>query len=154
MSETIKTVVTGYMVCAFTGGVLEYLVPTKSKSALRIVVTVAVIFATLLPVSKSDISFEGFYNVEEASENTQLDALMHTANLTEKKIYNEVREVLINLGINEYEIYVITSVDEEACVVYLDEVKVEVSGEFEGEIDSIKANVSEEYKDILKVAVT
>lgn len=154
MSETIKTVVTGYMVCAFTGGVLEYLVPPKSKSALRIVVTVAVIFATLLPVSKSDISFEGFYNVEEASENTQLDALMHTANLTEKKIYNEVREVLINLGINEYEIYVITSVDEEAGVVYLDEVKVEVSGEFESEIDSIKANVSEEYKDILKVAVT
>ncbi len=152
MSETVKTVVTGYMFCAFIGGILEYLAPPKAKSILRIVVTIVVLFVTLTPIIKSDISFSSFI-LNENDSNTKIDALMHTANLTEKKIYNEIREILINLHIDEYEIYVTTSVDEEKNIVYLEEIKVELSEEFTDKTEIVKSKISEEYKDILKVGV-
>ena len=152
MGETVKTAVIGYMLCAFIGGILEYLSPSGAKNILRIVVTVVILFVTLSPIIKSDISFSGF-TLNENDSNTGFDALMHTANLTEKKIYNEIREILINLGIDEYEIYVTTSVDEEKNIVYLEEIKVELDKEFIDKSETVKNKISEEYKDILKVGV-
>lgn len=153
MSETIKSVLLNYAACAFLGGMLEYIAPNRTKGALRIVVVVVLLFATLLPLVKSDVSFEDVFPEIEESDSTKLDALMHTANLTEKKIYNEMREILINADIDEYEIYVSTSVDEEENTVYLDEIKIEVDKNFQNKTEEIKNRVSEEYKEILKVGV-
>ena len=152
MAETLKSLVANYMFCAFLGGILEYIAPTKAKNSLRIVVTVVILFVTISPVIKADVSFDGF-TIKENTHNKEIDALMHTANLTEKKIRNEIKEILINLNIDEYEIYVSTSVDEENAIVYLEEIKVEISSEFREKIEIIRENISAEYKDILKVGV-
>ena len=105
------------------------------------------------PIVKSDISVGDLLSQTEIEENAEYDALMHTANLTEKKIREEMKEVLINEGVNEYEIYVSTSVDAEENTVYLEEIKIEVGNTFENKINIIKSKVPEEYRQVLKVGV-
>ena len=105
------------------------------------------------PIVKSDISVGDLLSQTEIEENAEYDALMHTANLTEKKIREEMKEILINEGVNEYEIYVSTSVDAEKNTVYLEEIKIEVGNAFEDKIDKIKNSVPQEYGHILKVGV-
>ena len=111
-----------------------------------------VILATsFAPLLKSEITIPDFSGYEEISESNTYDALMHTANLTEKKIYNEMRNILINLNIDEYEIYINTSVEAEENTVYLDEIKIQVAEEFGDKIPEIKKAVTEEYKTVLVV---
>jgi hypothetical protein len=89
----------------------------------------------------------------EISEKMNFDALMHTANLTERKLREEMKDILIKQGINEYEIYITTTVNEEDNTVCLEEIKIEVGKAFENKINIIKNNVPKEYQEILKVGV-
>ncbi len=153
MAQTIKTVLINYACCAFFGGILEYIAPQKVKSVLRCVVALVLLFAVASPIVKADIDFKGFNIVENSSETAQMDALMHTANLTEKKIKSELQNILINLEVNEYEIYVNTSVDKEKNTVYLESVIVEVSKEFSDKNQDIYNAITADYKAVLKVGV-
>lgn len=153
MSETIKTVLLNYVTCALVGGVLEYIAPEKTRKVLRIAVVSVLLLGIISPIVKSDISVGDLLSQTEIEENAEYDALMHTANLTEKKIREEMKEILINEGVNEYEIYVSTSVDAEKNTVYLEEIKIEVGNAFEDKIDKIKNSVPQEYGQILKVGV-
>ena len=105
------------------------------------------------PIVKSEVNLENLLPEEEISEKMNYDALMHTANLTERKLREEMKEILIKENINEYEIYITTTVDEEKNTVFLEEIKIEVGKAFENKISIIKSNIPKEYQEILKVGV-
>ncbi len=153
MAEIIKNVLLNYAVCAFVGGILEYIAPQKAKKTLRIAVVSLLLIGIFSPIAKTEFSFDEMLTETEIDENVSYDALMHTANMAEKKLREEIKEILINEGINEYEIYISTSVDEKDNTVYLEEIKIEVAENFKEKIPVIEKSVSEEYKEILKVGV-
>ncbi len=151
MSEVVKSVFVNYVICAVAGGFLEYFAPGKNRKALRVIIMAIILVTSLTPLLKADINIPDLSGYEELSETNNYDALMHTANLTEKKIYAEVRDILINFGIDEYEIYVTTSVEEETSTVWLEEVTVEISKAFSGSVAEIKGMIPEEYRSVTKV---
>ena len=153
MTETIKTVLLNYAVCALVGGVLEYIAPEKTKKTLRITIVSVMLLMVISPIVKSKVNLENLLPEEEISEKMNYDALMHTANLTERKLREEMKEILIKENINEYEIYITTTVDEKENTVFLEEIKIEVGKAFEGKIGVIKSSVPKEYQEVLKVGV-
>lgn len=153
MTEIIKTVLFNYAVCALLGGVLEYITPQKTKKTLRVTIVSVMLLVVVAPITKNDITIENILPKEEISESVNYDALMHTAKLTEQKIRQEMKEILIKENIDEYEIYITTTVDEEENTVYLEEIKIEVDNAFENNINNIKSLVPKEYQEVLKVGV-
>ncbi len=153
MNNTVKTVLLNYAVCAFVGGMLEYISPEKTKKNLRVVVVSVLLLCVVAPVVKSDFSIDRLLVKTENNEEISYNTLMHTANLTERKIREEMKEILINEGVNEYEIYISTSVDEEENTVYLDKIKIEVGKAFKNKTSNVKNKVPEEFKSILEVGV-
>ncbi len=152
MSEIIKEVFINYIACAVLGGVLEYLTPDKMRKTLRGVVVSLMLVLSLSPLLKADFDFSNI-DIEERREQEEMNSLMHIANLTEKKIYDEMRDILINSGVSEYEIYVTATPSREDNTVYLEEIKIQVGAEYRNKTEEIKARVSEEYQSILKVGV-
>lgn len=153
MTEIIKTVLFNYAVCALLGGVLEYITPQKTKKTLRVTIVSVMLLVVVAPITKNDITIENILPKEEISESVNYDALMHTAKLTEQKIRQEMKEILIKENIDEYEIYITTTVEEEENTVYLEEIKIEVDNAFENNINNIKSLVPKEYQEVLKVGV-
>ena len=153
MSDVIKSVFVNYIACALLGGFLEYFAPSKIRRTLRVAVIAVMLVTSVAPVLKIDLGELDFSGYEEAGEGTAYDALMHTANLTEKKIYGEIRDILINQGVDEYEIYVTTSVEQETNTVFLEEIKVETDERFKDKITDIENAVSKEYQGILSVVI-
>lgn len=154
MTETVKTVLLNYAVCALVGSVLEYIAPEKTKKTLRVAVVSVMLLVVVSPIAKSEINLESnVISQDEISESLTYDSLMHTANLTERKLREEIKEILINENINEYEIYITTTVDEEENTVFLEEIKIEIGKAFEEKIGIIKNNVPKEYQKVLKVGV-
>lgn len=153
MTEALKTVLINYVVCALVGGVLEYIAPEKARGALRVAVVSVLLLGIVIPFAGNDFDFESLLPDESVQEEVSYDALMHTSNLAERKIRNEMKEILINEEVGEYEIYVSTSVDLTENTVYLDEIKIEVGKAFSNKISEIENKVSEEYREILKVGV-
>lgn len=153
MAETVKTVLLNYAFCALAGGIFEYISPEKTKKTMRVAVVSVMLLVVISPIAKSEINLENTLSEYEISESVNYDALMHTANLTERKLREEMKEILIKENINEYEIYITTTVDEEENTVYLEEIKIEVGKAFKDKINDIKNNVPEEYQEVLKVGV-
>ena len=151
MSEIIKSVFVNYIVCAVAGGFFEYFAPAKSRKALRVIIIGVILATSLAPILKMDLTLPDFSEYEQMSEQNSYDALMHTASLTEKKVYNQVRDILINYGIGEYEIYVTTSVDEAENIVWLESVVVEIPSEYGDKTNDIINAVPEEYRSVTRV---
>ena len=151
MSEAIKGIFVNYMLCAVVGGILEYLAPDKSKKMIRMIVVAVVLAVTLSPLLKIDIDFD--IEEDKYTENDSYENLLHMRNLVEKKVRSDMREIIINSGVNEYEIYITTTVDEEESTVYLEEIKIEIGKAFENKIGIIKNNIPKEYQEVLKVGV-
>lgn len=151
MKETIKAVFVNYIICAIIGGVLEYFVPKGMKKTLHVAVVAVMLVAAFSPVLKTDFDFKNIDYPTEEESGMSYDRLMHIANLTEKKIYNEMKQILINQQVSEYEIYVRTSVEKDENTVYLDEVKVEIPEEFKDKISAITEAVPVEYKSVFTI---
>lgn len=151
MSEIIKNTFLNYMLCAVAGGMLEYLAPDRSKKTMRIILVAVILTVTLSPVLKLNIDFE--LPQEEYSEDMNYEDLLHMRNLTEKKIRKEMKDIIINAGVREYEIYITTDADEESATVYLDKVEIQVGKEYAHLTDHIKNNAPEEYRSIVEVGV-
>ncbi len=152
MSELLKNVFLNYIICSVLGGALEYAVPERMRKSMRIAIVAVMVLSLFSPIAASDVSFESF-SFEETESREALDSLMHIANLTEEKVYNEVRAVLINSGVDEYEIYVEVTPEKDENTVYLDSVKILLGQEYGVLKDSIKAKISSEYKAITEVGV-
>ena len=151
MSEAIKSTFVNYMLCAVVGGILEYIAPDKSKKMIRIIVVAVILAVTLSPLLKIDIDFS--IDDEEYTEDNSYENLLHMRNLVEKKVRSDMREVIINAGVNEYEIYVTTDGDEESQTVYLQRVEILVGSDFAHLTQQIKDSTSEEYRSIVEVGV-
>lgn len=151
MSDVIKSVFVNYIVCAVAGGFLEYFAPAKSRKTLRVIIIGVILATSIAPVLKMELSIPDFSEYEQISENNSYDALMHTASLTEKKVYNQVRDILINYGISEYEIYVTTSVDETENIVWLESVVIEIPAQYGNKAKDIINAVPEEYRSVTRV---
>lgn len=153
MNETIMSVLLNYVICAVVGGLLEYIAPAKARKALRACVVAVMLVTTLSPVLHMDIDFSQVLQTEDEAYQKQYDALMHTANITEKKIYSEMKDILINSGVDEYEIYVSTSVNKDECTVYLEKIKIEVAADYSHKIPAIRKRVHEEYAEIFEIGI-
>ena len=151
MREVIKTVFVNYITCAIVGGILEYVVPNKMKKTMRVVVVSVMLGASFSPLLKTDFDFSNITYPAITAEEISYDALMHTANLTEKKIHSQMKEILIKESIDEYEIYVRTSIEKEENTVYLDEIKIEIPTEFKDKVPNIKKAVPEEYQGVFTI---
>lgn len=151
MREVIKSVFVNYIICAIIGGILEYVVPAKMKKTLRVVVISIMLASSFMPILKTDFDFNSITYSGTTQDEISYDALMHTANLTEKKIYLQMKEILINEGVDEYEIYVRTSIEKDENTVYLDEIKLEIPTEFKNKISNIKKAVPEEYQGVFTI---
>ncbi len=151
MSEVIKNTFINYMFCAVAGGMLEYIAPDKSKKMIRIILVAVILSITLAPVLKLDIDFS--MPDDEYSEDNSYENLLHMRNLVEKKIRAEMREIIINAGADEYEIYVTTDGDEESLTVYLQRVEIQLGEEYSHLTEQIKNSAPEEYRSIVEVGV-
>ncbi len=152
MREIIKTVFLNYAFCSVLGGFVEYLTPDKMKRTVRICTILVILTICFAPLSKIDFNVNT-PNISFSNQEGNYNALMHTASLMEKEVYANVKNTLINLNIEEYEIYVSTEIDEESNTVYFEEIKVEVDKQYEGLLPEIEKGIEKEYKDILKVGV-
>lgn len=152
MREVIKTVFLNYAFCSVLGGFVEYLTPDKMKKTVRICTILVILTICFAPLSKIDFNINT-PNMNFSNNEGSYNALMHTANLMEKEVYADIKKILINLNIEEYEIYVSTEVSEESNTVYFEEIKVEVDKQYESLLPEIEKGIAKEYKDILKVGV-
>lgn len=153
MSEAIKNTFVSFAICSVAGGVLEYLTPPKYRKTLRVAAVGIVLALCIVPVFNKDFEFDIKLKTESQSEQLSYDSLMHTANLVEKTVRGQIKEVLINHGVDEYEIYITTSVDKEKNVVYLEEITVEVHEKYKDKLNAITKALPQDYRDIVKTGV-
>ena len=110
--DSIKLVLVNYAVCALLGSIFEFVLPRKNKDVFRIVSSVILISVIVIPLSRLDLKSEFSQLDFSITESDTQQSINHTANLIEKEIYKSIEEILINEGVNEYEIYITTTVDE------------------------------------------
>lgn len=153
MNESVKAVLLNYAVCSLVGGILSHIAPEKMRKTLRVIITLFLISTIIFPLLRSEIKIDDLFNKEINLDENQYSSLLHMQNLLEEKLYGDVSKILINYGINEYEIYITTTADEVENIVFLDEIKIEVSKEFEYLQENIINDIPQEYKAVLKVGV-
>ncbi len=148
MSEIIKSVFVNYILCAALGGILEYLTPERFRKALRVAVVSLMVFSVVSPFLGNDIVLDAL-PFEEAQDITRSNSLEGLASLTQKSIYSEIQQILINHQINEYEIDVEVNYSEEENTVYLDSIKINVDNN--DKIEAILADIPKEYKSVTEI---
>lgn len=151
--DSIKLVLVNYAVCALLGSIFEFILPRKNKDVFRIVSSIILISVIIIPLSRID--FENEFSefgilVEESETQTGVN---HTASLIEKEIYKNVENILINEGVNEYEIYISTNIDDSTNEIVLTEVTVLVDKKFKGEISDLENILKTEFGEVLKIGV-
>ncbi len=151
--ENVKAVLVNYAVCALLGSIFEFISPRKSKETFRIVSSIILLSVIVIPLATLDFT----EMIEEISvdyeETNEADTLLHTANLMEKELYNKIENILINQGVDEYEIYISTEIDKEANEIVLTEIKLLVDDKFRDKIPDLERSLSGEFKEILKIGV-
>ena len=151
--DSIKLVLVNYAVCALLGSIFEFVLPRKNKDVFRIVSSVILISVIVIPLSRLDLKSE-FSNLDfSLTESDTQQSINHTANLIEKEIYKSIEEILINEGVNEYEIYIDTKVDEATNEIVLQEVTVLVDELFKEKISVLESILKTEFGEVLKIGV-
>lgn len=155
MGELFGDLSASYAVCTFIGGILQFLsLSPGMKKTMRFIVTAAVIAAVAVPLAETGEGFTGFsYETETDEVFLENDALMHTAHVMEKNIYTHVSETLINLGVDEYEIYIGTDTQSQTDTVILTSVKIEVAEKYEMLLPQIYEILKNEYGEVLETDV-
>ncbi len=153
MTDAVKSAFVSFAVCSVVGGMLEYLTPSGYRKTLRVVVVGVVLALSVMPFLGEGFGAE--LSVMPQADNEQLayDSLMHTANLVEKKVRGQIKDILIKEGVNEYEIYVTTTVDKVENTVFLEEIVVEVGAGFREKLTAITEKIPVEYKSIVRTGV-
>ncbi len=151
--DNVKTVLLNYAVCALFGSIFEFISPRKSKETFRIVSSIILLSVIVIPLATlnfTEVIEEISVDYEETNET---DALLHAANLMEKELYNKIENILINLEVNEYEIYISTEIDYDTTEIILSEINILVDSKFEEKIPDLKKTLNGEFKEILKIGV-
>lgn len=150
----LKTVLINYCVCAFFATLLETLVAEKQKRIFKTLSFCVIAAVTVSPLfgAQKNIDFFDFLTPEEEYSESQ-KSLAAASGRLEKAVYKNVEETLINEGINEYEIYVSTNLNEEENTVTLSLVSVQIGSDFKDKAESIKQKLSETYGEALALEV-
>lgn len=151
--DSIKLVLVNYAVCALLGSIFEFVLPRKNKDVFRIVSSVILISVIVIPLSRLDLKSEFSQLDFSITESDTQQSINHTANLIEKEIYKSIEEILINEGVNEYEIYIDTKVDEATNEIVLQEVTVLVDELFNEKISVLESILKTEFGEVLKIGV-
>ena len=151
--DSIKLVLVNYAVCALLGSIFEFVLPRKNKDVFRIVSSVILISVIVIPLSRLDLKNEFSQLDFSITESDTQQSINHTANLIEKEIYKSIEEILINEGVNEYEIYIDTKVDEATNEIVLQEVTVLVDELFKEKISILESILKTEFGEVLKIGV-
>lgn len=151
--DSIKLVLVNYAVCALLGSIFEFVLPRKNKDVFRIVSSVILISVIVIPLSRLDLKSEFSQLDFSITESDTQQSINHTANLIEKEIYKSIEEILINEGVNEYEIYIDTKVDEATNEIVLQEVTVLVDELFKEKISVLESILKTEFGEVLKIGV-
>ena len=151
--DSIKLVLVNYAVCALLGSIFEFILPRKNKDVFRIVSSVILISVIVIPLSRLDLKSEFSHLDFSLTESDTQQSINHTANLIEKEIYKSIEEILINEGVNEYEIYIDTKVDEATNEIVLQEVTVLVDEIFNEKISVLESILKTEFGEVLKIGV-
>ncbi len=151
MRNIIKNIFTNYIFCAVVGGVLQYLIPESSRKILRVIIVGIILVTTFSPLAGAELEIKT--DISDDSGNIEYEALLHTANLTEKKLRQEMKTILINHNVEEYEIYITTSVDKSENTVYLESVVIELGAEYSHLTEKVKNSIPQEYQEILQLGV-
>ena len=151
--DSIKLVLVNYAVCALLGSIFEFILPRKNKDVFRIVSSVILISVIVIPLSRLDLKSEFSHLDFSLTESDTQQSINHTANLIEKEIYKSIEEILINEGVNEYEIYIDTKVDEATNEIVLQEVIVLVDELFKEKISVLESILKTEFGEVLKIGV-
>lgn len=152
--DSIKTVLMNYAVCALLGSIFEFIVPRRNKETFRIISSIILISVIIIPLATFD--FKGTFEEQEfqfETEQTEEKALQNTTKLIEREIYKNVEEILINEGVNEYEIYVSTRTDEASREIILAELKIFVDSKFQKKIPVLRDKLKGDFGGILKIEV-
>lgn len=151
--SALKTVIVNYCVYAFFAAVLELITSEKHKRAFRSFSFCVILAFSLLPLSGAQIDISNAFNYEEQGGENAAASLASACTRLERAVYENVSQALINIGINEYEIYVSTVVNEEECVVRVTEVLVELGEKFADDTERAFEALKADYEEILKVEV-
>ena len=151
--DSIKLILVNYAVCALLGSIFEFILPRKNKDVFRIVSSIILISVIIIPLSKLDLhdelqGLEYSLETEETSNNIE-----YTAGLIEKEIYKNIEHILINDGVNEYEIYISTKADEATNEIVLTEVTVLVDENFKENISGLEKRLKTDFGEVLKIGV-
>ncbi|MBQ5883363.1 MAG: hypothetical protein IIW72_02430 [Clostridia bacterium] len=151
--DSIKLVLVNYAVCALLGSIFEFILPRKNKDVFRIVSSVILISVIVIPLSRLDLKSEFSHLDFSLTESDTQQSINHTANLIEKEIYKSIEEILINEGVNEYEIYIDTKVDEATNEIVLQEVTVLVDEIFNEKLSVLESIFKTEFGEVFKIGV-
>ena len=151
--DSLKLVLVNYAVCALLGSVFEFILPRKNKDVFRIVSSIVLISVIIIPLSKLDLKTE-LQEIEYSLETQEAENnIGYTAGLIEKEIYKNIENILIKEGVNEYEIYISTNVDEATNEIVLTEVTVLVDENFKEKIKALENTLKTDFGEVLKVGV-
>ncbi len=151
--DSIKLILVNYAVCALLGSIFEFILPRKNKDVFRIVSSIILISVIIIPLSKLDLhdELQGLEYSLETEEPT--NSIEYTAGLIEKEIYKNIENILINDGVNEYEIYISTKVDEATNEIVLTKVTVLVDENFKENISGLEKRLKTDFGEVLKIGV-
>ncbi len=151
--DSIKLVLVNYAVCALFGSIFEFILPRKNKDVFRIVSSIILISVIIIPLSKLDLSSE-FEKIEYSLETGKSEnSIYTTAGFIEKEIYKNIENILINEGVNEYEIYISINVDEGTNEIVLTEVKILIDKKFKDKTSSLENRLKTDFGEVLKIGV-
>jgi hypothetical protein len=152
-TDSIKTVLLNYAVCALLGSVFEFVCPKRTRESMRIVSSVVLISVIALPLMNFDFNTVLRNVSDEQEEFTQENSLVHTASLMEKEIYKEIENILINEYVDEYEIYITIETDEKEMIINLSRIEVLIDERYKEKIPLLNNALQKEYGDVLIIGV-
>ena len=132
-----------FAACAFLGGVLEMLLPEKRARVMRAAVASLLIYSCVSPLAGAKLP-DIYPSFEDTASNTET-SLDSAAAFFEKKIYTETEKILINSGVDEYEINISAKADNENNTVIIENAEVSVGEKYAGKISELKEALSDLY---------
>lgn len=150
MTGVLRDVLLNYAVCALFGGIAGFLAPERMKKTVRALAVAVMLCGVLLPLGQfQPTEAPALPNV---TEDAAYDDLMHAAGLLENGVRTNVRDVLAQLEIHEYDVDVQTACSREDGSVTLTSLTVELGEAYADKAADVKEALGE-YQEVLIVRV-
>lgn len=150
MTGVLRDVLLNYAVCALFGGMAGFLAPERMKKTVRALAVAVMLCGVLLPFCSLKRSEPP--SLPDVTEDAAYDDLMHAAGLLENSVRANVRDVLGQLDIHEYDIDVQTACSREEGSVTLTSLSVELGEAYADRTADVKEALGE-YQEVLMVRV-